>query len=282
MFKLILVIILIVLIMFLIKNKVIIKIETFFKKGFKKYNDDFGIYCYWNKQGSSKTLNCVKFLLENKDKRIYANIKSLKGVHYKYYSGFNTLLEIGTTESDCIIFYDELFKGLYKGKKMKNSEKEKLMDFMSQMRKRHIILITTAQEWLEVPIEFRRYVRYDIKCKNISFFGRPILIKEFNDTTQIKWDNNENEYISPRIKTIVEKGLNKVVNSYDTYETISNDELSPIDMYNDFTDEYKLEELKDYIENTSDIPSEEDGIVADLDSDFWSDLSIDDLGVDND
>lgn len=275
MIKLILIIVLVVLIMLLIKNKVIIKFSTFLKRGFIKYDDNFGIYCYWNKQGSSKTLNCVKFLLDNKDKRIYANINSLRGVHYKYFSGFKTLLEIGTTESDCIIFYDELFKGLYKGKKMNNQDKEKLMDFMSQMRKRHIILITTAQEWLEVPIEFRRYVRYDIKCKNISFFGRPVLIKEFNDTTQIKWDNIENEYISPRIKTIIEKGLKKVSQSYDTYETISSEEQAPQDMYNDYEKDY-------YIEYFEGIPSEEDNKVIDnLDSEFWQDLKKEDLGIDN-
>ena len=205
-FKLIIFILLIVIISYCISNKVHIKILTFLKQGYYKSDTPYGIYCYWNKQGSSKTQNAVAFLLENKDKRIYANLKSIKGIHYKYFSGFNTLLEIGTTESNCIIFYDELFKGLYKGKSMKPKDKELLMDFMSQMRKRNIICLTTAQEWLEIPIEFRRYVRFDIKCKLKSFKGYPIIIKEFNDTENIQWDNLQNEYVSPRIKTYIEHG----------------------------------------------------------------------------
>lgn len=241
MLKFILIILFIVVLSYCITNKVHIKVLTFLKKGYYKSDTPYGIYCYWNKQGSSKTQNAVAFLLENADKRIYANLRSIKGIHYKYFSGFNTLLEIGTTESDCIIFYDELFKGLYKGKSMKPKDKEKLMDFMSQMRKRNIICLTTAQEWLEIPIEFRRYVRYDIKCKLKSFKGYPIIIKEFNDTENIQWDNLQNEYVSPRIKTYIEHGRKVVVNSYDTFEQISTEEIAPVDTYNPyFESEYQI------------------------------------------
>lgn len=246
MIKLILIVIIIGLIAYCISNKIHIKITTFLKRGYFKSDTPYGIYCYWNKQGSSKTQSLVSFLLDNKDKRIYANIKSLKGIHYYYYSGFKTLLKIGTTESDCIIVYDELFKGLYKGKKMKDSDKELLMDFMSQMRKRNIILLTTAQEWLEIPIEFRRYVRYDIKCKLKSFRGYPLIIKEFGNTEEIYYDNLQNEYFSPRIKTFIEHGRKFVVNSYDTFEVISKEEIDPVEMYTPYSEtQYTIPESSD-------------------------------------
>ena len=256
MFKVIFFVLILAITMYCITNKVYVKFATFLKKGYKKQNYPYGIYCYWNKQGSSKTQNCVKFLLDNKDKRIYANVKSIKGLHYKYFSGFNTLLELGTTESNCIIFYDELFKGIYKGKPMKPKEKEKLMDFMSQMRKRNIICLTTAQEWLEVPIEFRRYVRYDIKCKLLSFFGYPIIIKEFGDTENIYYDNLQNEYISPRIRTYIEHGMKKIVNSYDTLEVISTEEIAPYEIYTPLKSSEYLTKSEDFVKNSEVVSTE--------------------------
>lgn len=265
MIKLLLIIIFFAILAYCISNKVHIKVLTFLKRGYYKSDTPYGIYCYWNKQGSSKTQNAVSFLLDNKDKRIYANLKSLKGVHYYYFSGFNTLLKIGTTESDCIIFYDELFKGLYKGKKMNNKDKEKLMDFMSQMRKRNIILLTTAQEWLEIPIEFRRYVRYDIKCKLKSFKGYPIIIKEFNDTENIQWDNLQNEYISPRLKTYIEHGQKHVVNCYDTFEQIQTEEIDPVEMYIPYSEtQYTIPESSNFISNSQEIEKKFEVVTTEL------------------
>lgn len=301
MFKVILFVLFLAVLMYCIGNKVYIKISTFLKKGYKKKNYPYGIYCYWNKQGASKTQNCVKFLLENKDKRIYANVKSIKGLHYKYFSGFNTLLDLGTKESNCIIFYDELFKGIYKGKPMKPKEKEKLMDFMSQMRKRNIICLTTAQEWLEVPIEFRRYVRYDIKCKLLSFFGYPIIIKEFGDTENIYYDNLQNEYISPRIRTYIEHGMKKIVDSYDTLEVISTEEIAPYDMYTPFESSFSVSnsneiETKNEVVDTELLTTTSNSVVNgqftqtnysfdtsvetlnnNIDKDFWNDLTPNDF-----
>ena len=160
---------------------------------------------------------------------------------------------------------------------MTNEQKEKLMDFMSQMRKREIICITTAQEWLEVPIEFRRYVRFDIKCKLKNIFGRAFIVKEFNDTTQIKWDEIENEYISPRIRTIIEKGRQKVVNSYDTFETISNEENEPIDMFIPYEQETPQNEPKNIeLEPIEILQEEETPQNEPIDNDFWDE----NLGID--
>lgn len=97
-----------------------------------------------------------------------------------------------------------------------------ILSFISQLRKRGIYLLTTAQEWLEINVTFRRYVRFQIDCKMIAlpFSKSAISINEINDGYQIHWDNLQNEYVSPRIRTNIRKGLLEVINSYDTYEVI--------------------------------------------------------------
>lgn len=117
-----------------------------------------------------------------------------------------------------IIFYDEIFTLL---EKHKNINKE-ILSFLSQLRKRQIVLITTAQEWLEINITFRRYIRYQVDCNMISLplSKRAILINAINDGDLIKWDNEINEYVAPRVKTKIFKGNTRVIESYDTFETI--------------------------------------------------------------
>lgn len=115
-----------------------------------------------------------------------------------------------------IIFFDEIFTMLEKGKLDK-----KILGFLSQMRKRGLIFVTTAQEWLEINITFRRYVRYQIECTMKNIFKTAISINKINDAYQMKWDNMENEYVCPIIKTTIKKCGKKIADSYDTYETIS-------------------------------------------------------------
>lgn len=226
MFKFIIFIVLILVISYLLINKVHIKIKTFFQKGYYKKESKFGVYCYVGKQGKGKTQAAYSFLRDNKDKRIYANMKSIKGIHYKYFNGLDELLKL-REESNCIIFYDEIFKIMTKGTKFN----EDIMDFLSQMRKREIIFITTAQEWLEIPITLRRYCRFMIDCNIKSVLGYPIIIKRFGDAENMAWDNLQNEYVCPIIETVIEHGRKKVVYGYDTYEQIPSVSVSPIDMY---------------------------------------------------
>lgn len=210
-------IILIVIIIFLIyrfKN-VRIKIKTFFKKGFKPNRGVFGVYCYCGKQGSGKTYSVVEFLKNNKDKRIYSNVH-LKGINYIYFNGFDNLLKL-REEHDCIIVYDEIFTALTKSTKINTD----VLDFLSQMRKRKIIFMTTAQEWLEIPITLRRYCRYQIDCKMISI-GIGILLKFMYNAEQMKWSQEDNEYIAPLMTTTISKCNVEVANSYDTFEQIKN------------------------------------------------------------
>lgn len=198
-----------------IKNKIHIKWHTFKSKGFSPDINKFGVYCYCGKQGSGKTYSAVEFILNNKNMPIYSNVGSIKGVDYEYFNGFDQLLEL-RNKSDCIIFYDEIFTALTKSSKI-NSD---VLDFLSQMRKRRIIFITTAQEWLEINITLRRYCRYQIECKMLNILGLGLLIKHMYDAEQLKWSNDDNEYIAPLIETTISKCNVSVANSYDTFEQI--------------------------------------------------------------
>lgn len=192
-----------------------IKFKTFFRKGFAPKRGKFGVYCYCGKQGSGKTYSAVEFLLQHKDIPIYSNVSSIKGVKYTYFNGFDQLLEL-RNQSDCIIFYDEIFTALTKTSKMS----KEVLDFLSQMRKRRIIFITTAQEWLEINITLRRYCRYQIECKILNLLGLGILIKHCYDAEQLKWSNEDNEYVAPLVETTISKCNVKIANSYDTFEQI--------------------------------------------------------------
>lgn len=193
-----------------------IKFRTFFKKGFAPKRGRFGVYCYCGKQGSGKTYSVVEFLKQQpKDMKIYANIDTLKGINYTYFNGFDNLLKL-RDEHDCIIVYDEIFTALTKSSKLSTD----VLDFLSQMRKRRIVFLTTAQEWLEINITLRRYCRYQIDCKMFNFLGLGILLKCMYDAEQLKWSNDDNEYIAPLVETTISKCNLSVANSYDTFEQI--------------------------------------------------------------
>lgn len=191
-----------------------IKFKTFFRKGFRPNRGVFGVYCYCGKQGSGKTYSVVEYLRENKNKKIYANVSTLKGIDYTYISSFDDLLSL-RSEHDCIIFYDEIFTALTKADKIDTD----ILDFLSQMRKRKIIFLTTAQEWLEIPMTLRRYCRYQIDCSMRTLFIG-LLIKKLYDAERMTWDKEANEYVAPIITTTISKCNVRIANSYDTFEQI--------------------------------------------------------------
>jgi len=191
-----------------------IKIPTFFRKGFSPKRGKFGVYCYCGKQGSGKTYSAVEFLNSNQNVPIYSNVH-LEGIKYTYFSGFNELLEL-RNEHDCIILYDEIFTALTKTSKITTD----VLDFLSQMRKRQIIFITTAQEWLEISMTLRRYCRYQIECEMRNILGLGILIKRMYDAEQMKWSQEDNEYVAPIVTTTISKCNLHIARKYDTFEQI--------------------------------------------------------------
>ena len=204
MFLLIIVsVIVFVLYKFFKNNKV--NFKSFFHKGFKLEKGMWGNACYHGKQGSGKTASVMDFIFDNvsEDYPLYANVKSIKGIKYTYFSGlqgFYDILDSGA--HNCIILFDEIFNLFPKGTKIP----EKFMSFLSQMRKRKIYFITTAQEWLLINIDLRKFCRYSIKCKcfNIPFIGA-VSYKSISNAEEIKWSQDEQEYVSPLICNTISK-----------------------------------------------------------------------------
>lgn len=117
-----------------------------------------------------------------------------------------------------MIFFDEIFTILEKG----GSLNSVILSFLSQLRKRKILFVTTAQEWAEINITFRRYCRYQVSCNMFAlpFSHTAIVVNRINDGYQMKWSNDEQEFIAPTIRTNISKGMKKIIEQYDTFETI--------------------------------------------------------------
>lgn len=213
-----LLIVAVVLIITVVKNKIHIDWTSFLKPTLPLDRGVFGVYCFTGHQGSGKTYGLNKFIRKNANgKKIYSNM-TLKGIEYTHITSVEHLFSL-IDEKDCFIIYDEIFGVMAKSGKMQ----VKGMEFLSQMRKQKIIFLTTAQYWLELSITFRRFVRVQVECKTRPLGKLGGIFKEsYYDTTQIAWDNLANEYVSPIVATKYSKYEKKHMISYDTNERIEN------------------------------------------------------------
>lgn len=187
------------------------------------------MYCYTGKQGSGKTYSAIKFIIDEKlrnDCLIVTNIHSFKMFDdIIYIDNILDIIEFVTkytteiNEQPLLVFYDEIFTCIEKNKHLS----AEILSFISQLRKRGVIFVTTAQEWAEINITLRRYVRYQVSCNMLAFpfTNKAILVNVLCDGDNIRWDSDEQEFIAPIIKTKISKGLLSVANSYDTFETVS-------------------------------------------------------------
>lgn len=207
--------------------KIKVKWKSFLKRGFKPSRGKFGLYVYHGKQGKGKTYSLVEYLIDNdKNIKVFSNITGIKNVSdITYYNGFAGLIEIKKrldsgeikTDKQIVIVFDEVFTELQRYSKLNNE----VMDFLCQMRKRGIIFLTTAQEWSELPIAYRKFCRYAISCNmiNIGFTG--ILLKTFGDAENMKWNNDTQEHECPIIDLTLSHCRKHIADSYDTFLRIS-------------------------------------------------------------
>ena len=238
---LIAIIIIIIIAYYMIVNKVKIKLKTFLKRGFKVNKGIYGIYCYCGFQGNGKTYSCAEYVYDNYDNIVlFSNVK-LNISNFIYFNGFKEMLSLRDTidysksrnlsyivfngkkynidwSKQIVFIYDEIFSELQRGSKIDTN----VLDFITQMRKRGFILLTTCQIWNDIPITWRRLTRYQIDCSMRNIFGLNLLIKVFHDAEQMKWDNDEQEFLAPIISTTITHTRKVVANSYDTYELIHN------------------------------------------------------------
>lgn len=179
----------------------------------------FGVYCFDGKQGSGKTYAMTKFIKKHAgEKKIYSNM-TFYGVDYDRIHSISHLLSL-RDQQNVIIIYDEILNVL-NDKSIPRDIRNELFEFLTQQRKMKNILLTSTQEWLSIPIEFRRFVRIQIICKTrpLGRFGG-ILLEEYRDAYDMKWDQLENEYIAPRISKKYSKYEKRFMVSYNTYERV--------------------------------------------------------------
>lgn len=178
-----------------------------------------------------KTYSCIKRIIEvmnsSEEFLLITNVTSFK-VFYERTLFIENLYEmIDTVNNYCenpdfnrriIIFFDEIFTVVNKNYAVDDT----FMSFISQLRKRHIILFTTAQEWTEINISFRRYVRFQISCRMFAFplTKTAFLFNYINDGENLKLNPQTMEYEAPVINTKIMKGNKSVIDSYDTYQVI--------------------------------------------------------------
>ena len=235
MLKVLFIIIVLLFILFIFwcfSNKVKIKWKTFLKRGFSPKRGNFGVYCYTGKQGKGKTYSIIEYLIDNQDSiDIYCNIADIRNINYTYFTGFDGLIDLKhkldnnelKTDKQLVFVYDEIFTELQKYSKVS----KEVMDFLCQMRKRKIIFLTTAQEWAEIPLTFRRFCRYQINCRMINFFGLGLLFKEFNDAENMKWSDELQEHVAPLLETTLTKCRKYIADSYNTYLRVSSVVVQP-------------------------------------------------------
>jgi hypothetical protein len=202
------------------KNSIAIDYGSILRKTLFLDTGVFGVYCFTGKQGSGKTYALSKYIQKHvtADQVIYSNM-TLIGIDYEKITSMTHLLSL-RDKQNVFIVYDEILNVL-NDKTIPREIRDDLLEFLSQQRKMKNILFTTAQEWLNIPIEFRRFVRIQITCttKPLGKFGG-ILQEEYRDAYEMVWDNLQNEYVAPRISKKYSKYERRYMESYDTYERI--------------------------------------------------------------
>ena len=284
--KFLLLLFIMIVIYYCFKNKIKIKFKTFLKRGFKVKKGIYGIYCYVGFQGNGKTYSCIEYVIDNYNSiQLFSNVK-INNVNYVYYNGFKEMLLLRDCidyarsrknnyiifkgkkypidfEKQIVFIYDEIFSELQRGSKISND----VLDFITQMRKRGFILLTTAQIWSDIPITWRRLTRFEIDCSMRNFLGINILVKVFRDAELMKWSNDDQEFVAPIISTTITHTRKYIANSYDTYQLIHNKNST-------FFEEI---DSRESVSLEKDFPPQNKGGdrgVIKVDKDFWGEEQI--------
>lgn len=218
---------------YLFKNHITLDFKSLFCKGFKKCDNRFGLYTYCGKQGKGKTYTCINALekIRCQDKKciILTNVRSYYEYVRKntksyilYFESIGQIISYVnanySTDYHYYIFFDEIFTILEKQTKINKT----ILSFISQLRKRQITFFTTAQEWSEINITFRRYSRFQVNCNMISLpiFNIAFIIYDIINGDNIHWDETCQDFVGDRIGGYIGKAKLDIVKKYNTFETI--------------------------------------------------------------
>lgn len=177
--------------------------------------------------GKGKTYGAVRFAIEQKLEKnflIVTNIKSFADSEYlfkdtKYYKDMKDIVNFCKSykgEQQILILFDEIFTYLEDNKSISRW----LRSFLSQLRKRRILFVTTAQYWREIPLTFRKYVRFQISCDKINIFNRSFTFNSINNAEEMYFDDKMQDFVAPLISANFGKALLAIADSYNTRETI--------------------------------------------------------------
>ena len=203
-----------------------IDFKSFLRKSFRATRGLYGTYVFNGEQGKGKTLSLAKYVYDTRGKTtIFSNVYFKGCPNFTYFEDFEfvyTIIdmidhkELDNKSLQIVIIWDELFSLLNKSTKL-NKE---IKSFLSQLRKRKIIFLTTCQSWPDIPLEFRRLCRFEIDCSCIPLITRSLLINVYKDAERMKWSDIEQEHVAPVVWTKISQTNSIIANSYDTNQTI--------------------------------------------------------------
>lgn len=216
----------------ILRNHLVIDWQSLFKRGFAKKDNKFGLYTYTGHQGEGKTYSAIRFVCKMANKNNYiivTNIHSFKHDNILYIDNIIELINFIKLHHDVdgkkyIILFDEIFTVLMRGQSVNNE----ILAFLAQLRKRGLIFVTTAQEWSEIPITFRKFCRFQVSCHmfSVPLINRAFLTNRINDGYNCRWNEQIQDFEAPNIQTNFSKGNLDIINRYDTYEVIKTSNLN--------------------------------------------------------
>jgi len=203
-----------------LQYKIAIDWTSFIQKTIPLDMGVFGVYCFTGKQGSGKTYALTKYVKKHLDEatKVYSNM-TIKGLDYEPITSIEHLLSL-RDEKNVFIIYDEILN-LLNDKTIPRDIRDDLYEFLTQQRKMKNILFTTSQEWLNIPIEFRRFVRIQIECETLPLGRLGGILKEYYyNAYKMQWSQLDNEYVAPLISSKISKYEKRFMITYDTFERI--------------------------------------------------------------
>lgn len=224
----ILIIFLILFIIIVLKFKLHFDIKSFFHKGIYLKDDPYGARILTNDQGQGKTFSVVHSIIfeHGKDCIYFSNVfLNLPDYNITYFNGLRECVDIMYSidklsaekkNKQVIIFYDELFSGVDD-----THCPQELKTVLSQLRKRKIILYSTAQVWSKIPITIRKLCKYQIDCHKINLGIISLFYNQCHLAgNTMTYNADTQDYDAPIIYTKVFKATKIVSESYDTNQII--------------------------------------------------------------
>lgn len=149
--------------------------RTIFARRAPRLEGKSGMYCFDGEQGEGKTLSAVNLLYSEAKKapvRIYTNIDlydfpvNAEIIKYKSAHVTEVLHQLNDqNDRQTYILVDEMAQ-LYLNGTYKNATMD-AFQAVTQMRKRSIVVLATAQNFADLDTHIRRHFRYVIRCKSV-------------------------------------------------------------------------------------------------------------------